>query len=60
MPITFGESMTLMRNSMLKFIADLDISTGITGALANLVAFLALNFSTLATAVGYATAAHIT
>lgn len=59
MPITFGESMTLMRNSMLKFIADLDTSTGITGALANLVAFLALNFSTLATAVGYATAAYI-
>lgn len=59
MPLTFGQAVTQMQNSVLKWVSDLDTSTGIMGSLAQLVSLLSENFVALAKALAYATAAYI-
>ncbi|ANJ90593.1 tape measure protein [Pasteurella multocida] len=58
MPLTFGQSMTLLQNSVLKWVSEINTSTGIIGGLATLVLTLALNFDSFAKAAIYATSAY--
>ncbi|MCL7772518.1 tape measure protein, partial [Pasteurella multocida] len=58
MPLTFGQSMTLLQNSVLKWVSEINTSTGIVGGLATLVSTLALNFDSFAKAAIYATSAY--
>ncbi|MDA5609105.1 tape measure protein [Pasteurella multocida] len=58
MPLTFGQSMTLLQNSVLKWVSEINTSTGIIGGLATLVSTLALNFDSFAKAAIYATSAY--
>ncbi|MFC1025466.1 tape measure protein [Pasteurella multocida] len=57
-PLTFGQSMTLLQNSVLKWVSEINTSTGIVGGLATLVSTLALNFDSFAKAAIYATSAY--
>lgn len=59
MPLTFGQSMTLLQNSVLKWVSEINTSTGIVGGLATLVSTLALNFDSFAKAAIYATSAYV-
>ncbi|MGC6360468.1 tape measure protein [Bisgaard Taxon 45] len=59
MPLTFGQSMTQLQNSVLKWASDVGNSTGIVSGLTSLVSMLAVNFGTLAKAVIYTTTAYV-
>jgi len=58
MPLTFGQAMQQMQNSVLKWVSDMDTASGITGALASVISLIAENFAVLAKAIGYATIAY--
>jgi tape measure domain-containing protein len=59
MPMTFGQSMTVLRNSLIQFVGSANETLGITRNLAALIALLANNLDVLAVAVGTAGAAFV-
>lgn len=58
MPLTFGQSMTLLQNSVLNWVSEISTSTGIVSTLSKWVSTLALNFDSFAKAAIYATSAY--
>jgi tape measure domain-containing protein len=52
MPMTFGQSMTVLRNSLTQFVGGVNETLGITKNLAAFIALLANNLDVLAVAVG--------
>jgi tape measure domain-containing protein len=52
MPMTFGQSMTVLRNSLTQFVGSANETLGITRNLAALIALLANNLDVLAVAAG--------
>jgi tape measure domain-containing protein len=56
MPITVGQSMTVLRNSLIQFIGDINSATGFTEKLSGFIITLANNLDTL----GFAAAAAAT
>ncbi|WP_241951515.1 tape measure protein [Pasteurella multocida] len=58
MPLTFGQSMTLLQNSVLKWVSEISTSTGVISTLSKWVSTLALNFDSFAKAAIYATSAY--
>ncbi len=59
MPMTFGQSMTVLRNSLIQFVGSANETLGITKNLAAFVALLANNLDVLTVAVGTAGAAFV-
>lgn len=58
MPLTFGQSMTLLQNSVLNWVSEISTSTGIVSTLSKWVSTLALNFDSFAKTAIYATSAY--
>jgi tape measure domain-containing protein len=52
MPMTFGQSMTVLRNSLIQFVGSANATLGITKNLAALMALLANNLDVVAVAAG--------
>ena len=52
MPMTFGQSMTVLRNSLIQFVGSANETLGVTRNLAAFVAMLANNLDVLAVAAG--------
>ena len=50
MPVTVGQSMTVLNNALMKFVGDVNASTGFTKALASIVIALSRHLDTVAAA----------